>query len=379
MQVTCLVKRWEHHTPSGGYGQLATAVGANVVMRQRVTALPARAARKVWQRLTPTGSYLLDYQFGDFLAELKVILSSAVFSPPDVVHVLYGDEQLDQLLRLRRFLPCPLVASFHLPPDRACLSHRFEDSRSYVADRLDAAIVVATSQIAQFQNWFGPAKVAYVPHGVDTTKFSPDKRPIGRPRLRLLIVGEHMRDWQVIHTVIDTTNGLHLPVSFDVVTAERNFAHFTGCENTSLHEGICETSLIQLYRNADAVLMPVTNATANNSVLESLACGTPVISTSIGGIADYVNDQCGWLFTQGDTWSIVNLVEAMCRNRDVAESRRESARRQALTFSWPRIAERLFAVYSAVRCGRPPAEALIERDGTKPRSPVVAISAVEAK
>src|SRR5215469_3143107 len=144
MKVTCLVKRWEHHTPSGGYDQLAAAVGAKVIGRQSVTTLPTRVARKVWQKLTPTGGYLLDYQFGDFLAESRVLLSSQVLSPPDVVHVLYGDDQLDQLVRLRRFLPCPLVVSFHLPPDRASVSHRFERSQAYVVDRIDAAIVVAT-------------------------------------------------------------------------------------------------------------------------------------------------------------------------------------------------------------------------------------------
>jgi glycosyltransferase involved in cell wall biosynthesis len=324
-------------------------------------------ARKVWQKLTPTDGHLLDYQFGDFLAELRVLLSSQVLSPPDVVHVLYGDDQLDQLVRLRQFLRCPLVASFHLPPDRAPVSHRFERSQAYAVDRIDAAIVVATSQIRQFENWFGPGKVVYVPHGIDTTKFSPGKRHLDRPRIQLLMVGEHMRDWHVMHTVIDSINNLRLPVSFDVVTAESFFPHFTGCGNTSLHSGISEASLIGLYRNADAVLVPVTNATANNSILESLACGTPVISTSIGGIPDYLNDRCGWLFAKGDASSIITLVQTMCADREIAESRRDYARRQALMFSWPRIADRLYAVYSAVKCGRPPAEAITERHAFRPQ------------
>src|SRR5262249_541847 len=159
--------------------------------------------------------------------------------------------------------------------------------------------------------------VVYVPHGIDTTKFSPGERHLDRPRIQLLMVGEHMRDWQVMHTVIDSINNLRLPVSFDVVTAENFFPHFTGCGNTSLDSRISEASLIGLYRNADAVLVPVTNATANNSILESLACGTPVISTSIGGIPDYLNDRCGWLFAKGDGSSIITLVQTMCADREI--------------------------------------------------------------
>jgi glycosyltransferase involved in cell wall biosynthesis len=356
MKVTCLVKRWGHHTASGGYDHLAAAVGAKVVKRQTVASFPARIAQKVWLRSTSTHDYLLDYQFGDWLAEFRV-LASSLMSPPDVVHVLYGDDQLDQLLRLRRLLRCPLVASFHLPPDRASVSRRFESLQTYAAQRIDAAIVLATSQVQQYENWLGQGKVVYVPHGIDTERFRPGERFSHDDNVRLLLVGQHMRDWQVTHSVIDAVNTLELPVRFDVVTRERDFAYFTGCRNTSLRCGLSEAVLIELYRSADAVLLPVTDSTANNSVLESLACGTPVISTSVGGIPDYVNKKSGWLFAKGDTRSIVNLVEAMCANRELANSRRAGARNQALNFSWPRIAERMLAIYSAVKSGRRLSEA----------------------
>jgi glycosyltransferase involved in cell wall biosynthesis len=376
MQITCLVKRWEHHTTSGGYDQLANAVGAKIVKRQPIDNLPAKVARKAWRWLTPTSEYLLDYQFGDWLAEFRVLASSPL-SPPDVFHVLYGDEQLDLLLRLRRFLPFPLVASFHLPPDHSSVSRRFESCQTYAAERIDAAIVVATSQIQQFASWFGRSKVVYVPHGIDTVRFSPGERYSDGSPIRLLVVGTHMRDWHVIHTVIDSINNLRLPVSFDVVAGEIFFPYFTGCRNTSLHSDISEESLIKFYRNADAALIPVTNATANNSVLEALACGTPVISTAIGGITDYVNDKCGWLFAKGNASSIVDLVQAMCGSREIAESRRDDARNQALMFSWPQIAERMLAVYAAVARGRPPAEATMWRDTCERSSSSVASGAID--
>ena len=95
-------------------------------------------------------------------------------------------------------------------------------------------------------------------------------------------------------------------------------------------------------------------------MLESLACGTPVIATDIGGIPDYVTSECGWLIPKGDIEITVGLIEQICANRDIARSRREKARTRALAFDWQRIAERVAVVYDAVRAGRSPSAAVTE-------------------
>jgi glycosyltransferase involved in cell wall biosynthesis len=358
MRITYLAKRWDHHTTSGGYDQLATVAGATVVNRQKIATLPAKAIAKLWQRLTSTEGYLADYQFADFIAELKLLTISAL-ARPDVVHVLYGDEQLNLLINLRRLLRCPLVASFHLPQQEP-VTRRFEFLQPEAAKLLDAAVVVSKHEIPRFRKWFGPDKVVYIPHGIDTTRFVPDEGGTGTNGgpLQILVVGEHLRDWEVIHTVIDETNRRGLAARFDVVTAEKYFPYFVACANTSLYAKIKEPMLIEMYHKADAVLIPVTDATANNSILEALACGTPVISTQVGGIPDYVSDRCGWLFPKGATMPILDLMTSICANREIARSKRADARRRAMEFSWPRIVEMMLAVYAAIIAGRSPATAL---------------------
>jgi hypothetical protein len=73
MQITCLVKRWEHHTASGGYDRLAQGVDATIIKRQRVHGLGGKIAQKIWRRCTATDAYLMDYQFGDWLAEIRAL------------------------------------------------------------------------------------------------------------------------------------------------------------------------------------------------------------------------------------------------------------------------------------------------------------------
>jgi glycosyltransferase involved in cell wall biosynthesis len=134
-----------------------------------------------------------------------------------------------------------------------------------------------------------------------------------------------------------------------------------------LHSGIPEVKLIELYQSSDALFIPVKHATASNSVLEALACGLPVISTRVGGMPDYVTDECGWLTPPAQMEPVVYLLEQMCAHREIAYVRQEHARAQALKFDWQRIAEQVTAVYRAINNGRP---SLMATTGSPPSAHV---------
>ena len=140
MRITCLVKRWDHHTASGGYDRLASAIGAKEVRRSIKNGIASRVAKKIWYQGTKTRAYLLDYQFGDWLAEQR-LLAGCLIDRTDVVHVLYGDEQLDLLLRWRKLLHCPLVTTFHLPAERVI--QRFTHFQREEVKGINAAVVLA--------------------------------------------------------------------------------------------------------------------------------------------------------------------------------------------------------------------------------------------
>ena len=84
------------------------------------------------------------------------------------------------------------------------------------------------------------------------------------------------------------------------------------------------------------------------AVVFTLGCGTPVISTMVGGIPDYVDSTCGWLFEKGEVNGIVDLIGEICNQPEIASSRREAVRTKALGFSWKRVAEKMRTVYENV-------------------------------
>jgi len=345
LRVICIAKRWEHHTASGGYDQLARAVGAEVIRRPTHRSIPRRIVARLWREFSHPKPYLVDYWYEDWLAERRVLRDSR-HCPPDVVHVLYGDEQLDLLLRQRKRLPCPLVVTFHLPTYK--VRERFEKTQKHLISGIDLAVVVARNQLNDFGNWLGMDRVIYVPHGIDTDQFCPGELLPRRECVRLITVGQHMRDWKAIDEIIDRCRALKLAVRFDIVARAHGLSTSAHFPNVHIHTGISEGRLIQLYREADALLVPMSDATANNTALEALACGTPVISTAVGGIPDYVDDTCGWLFEKGEVGRIVDLIGGICSEQEIASSRRGAARTKALVFSWKRVAEKMRTVYEAV-------------------------------
>ena len=157
MRVTCVVKRWNHHTASGGYDRLADGGRRERHRAQKSPDYFGKAANKVWWHLTPKKDYFRDYQVGDWLAELQA-LATSFFKPPDVLHVLYGG-QINQLIRWRNLLRCPLVVTFHAPSENA--AQRFEKYQKGLD--IDIAVVVATSQIIPMQRWIEPHKIVVCP------------------------------------------------------------------------------------------------------------------------------------------------------------------------------------------------------------------------
>jgi glycosyltransferase involved in cell wall biosynthesis len=323
---------------------LAAAVSAKIIMRKQISGLLGKALNKIWQRLRPK-QCSSNYQIGDWLAEIQ-LLATCFFSAPDIVHVLYSG-QIHLLIKWRGLLRCPLVLTFHAP---------HENTRPYRWNtypkglNLDISVVLATSELVALQRWIEPHKIVYIPHGIDTVRFRPDGQILDPDKMRVLVVGFHMRDWVVIHRTIDEINYRRLNVEFHIVEPHDGFRpYFTGCANLVYHSRISESELIGLYRGADVLFLPVTNATANNTILEALACGTPVISTAVGGIPDYVDDESGWLLPVGDVGGHVNLIASLAANRELAWRRRGAARTQALKFDWRLVAEQMMAVYAAVR------------------------------
>ena len=335
--INYIYTRMSHHSAHSGYDQLIQHIDSRVIepnMLHRVLDwLPERILANI--RRT-AGTW---YNSQALKQELQNI-PALVFKSGRIYHFLYGEDSFHYSGYLNLNRSNKMVATFHMPPDK----FREIISGTRHLATLDAAVIVAPNQKEMLRSVIDPAKVHLIPHGVDVHYFQPPAP--SRPSTKnLIFVGSHMRNFPMLRRVIEELQKHDADLSFTLVTLKSCFEQFAGLKNTTLHAAITEEELRALYQNADLLLMPMHDCTANNAVLEGMACGLPVIATRVGGIDLYVNDSSAILVAPDDVRGMADAALSLITNRERRYSMAAHARKMAEQFAWEVIAGTMKALY----------------------------------
>lgn len=128
----------------------------------------------------------------------------------------------------------------------------------------------------------------------------------------------------------------------------RRAVHFAG--------HLPDAELAGVLAVADAVVLPSRYEPFGMVALEAAAAGTPLVATTVGGLAEVVIDgETGLSVAPGDVNGLVRAIRQVLDDPAAARRRAEAARaRLATDFDWTRIAAGTAAVYAGAR-RRPPA------------------------
>jgi len=107
--------------------------------------------------------------------------------------------------------------------------------------------------------------------------------------------------------------------------------------------------LAPYFRAADLFALPSDFDNSPNVVLEAMACGVPVVSTDVGGVAEYVaRGRGGDLVQKGDAAAMSGTLDDWLsdphRRREAGAFNRQ---RVVQEFSWRASARRLLDIYEA--------------------------------
>ncbi|MDI6104899.1 glycosyltransferase [Actinoplanes sp. NEAU-A12] len=292
---------------------------------------------------------------------------------PDVAHAHFWMSGL-ATLDAGRARGIPVVQTFHAlgsvkrrhqgradtsPPGRiGCERH--------LGQAVDRVIVQCRDEIGELLRLGVPrSKMALVPSGVNIERFCQRGPAVPRTpgRHRILTVARlvERKGVEDIIRALPGVPGAELVVVGGPPAAElggdpyarKLLALAETCrvaDRVRLAGAVPAPEMPAWYRSADVLAATPWYEPFGLTPLEAMACGVPVVATEVGGLADTVVD--------GITGDLVPPREpkalAAALRRLVGDDVRRfsyaaaAADRAAVSYSWPRVAERLAAVYSTV-------------------------------
>lgn len=199
-------------------------------------------------------------------------------------------------------------------------------------------------------------KVRTLRNGVDLDLFCPSddkktlRRKLGVNGWTLLSVG-NLIESKGHHLAIEALQHLrdvHLIIIGEGKLREglEKLAERLGVANRVRFVGaLPHNDLPQYYNAADALILASSREGMANVILESIACGTPVAATSVGGNPEVLSDRRAGVLIEGFTVSAVSdAIRSLMNNR----RSRKDTRIYASQFSWDRTTKGQIELFQEV-------------------------------
>ncbi len=348
LKIYYIYKRINHHAAHSGYDQLAKYVDSLVLNAKRtetihkiIGMLPQDKRNKL---LVP---HIGGWYKEDLLSqEIHMILGVAFRHPFDrkVYHYLYGEDAFRWGASLPFKLMSRIAVSFHQPPD---IFDQIILDKSIVK-KADAVIVCGSNQVDYFEKITGGKNVYLVPHGIDTDYFAPSISAPSSTTFKTISVGWWLRDVDMIKNIAIKARQQNVNVQFNIVTFPEYHDFYKSLPNIKLYTGLTDENLKILYQDSDALLLPLKDSTANNAILEAMACGKPILTTDVGSVRDYVDTSFGYLARNNDADYLLEAIKELMVNPRKKQEMGQEARRKAMEFDWRKVAMQMKNVYEQI-------------------------------
>ncbi|HEY3059625.1 MAG TPA: glycosyltransferase [Chloroflexota bacterium] len=247
---------------------------------------------------------------------------------------------------------------------------RYEIERRTMAgsDRVIAATETDRTQIVRHYGELAPISV--IAGGVDLEQFRPRGRLAARHALGLaaeqhvlLFVGriQRLKGLEVLLRAFAQLDDLDARVV--VVGGQPSTGHESReisrlqhlaqrlhiAERVTWSGAVSHERLPLYYAAADVTVMPSSYESFGLVAVESLACGTPVVATRVGGLASIVRDgDTGLLVPWRDPALFAERLRVVLSQPELRSRFAAAARASVLHYGWDRIADEHLALYDEV-------------------------------
>ncbi|HXE12979.1 MAG TPA: glycosyltransferase family 4 protein [Bryobacteraceae bacterium] len=218
------------------------------------------------------------------------------------------------------------------------------DFRRLAAETEMAGAWLAASSFTKVtlaENGIPAERIHVVPYGVNLEKFHPAAgRRVENGPLRLLFVGR-INQRKGVKYLLEALKRLpakhvELTICGRVLDDLKIFEPFRS--QITIRPSVSHAELVAAYQTADLFVFPSVAEGFAHVLLESMACGLPVLSTTATAAPDLVTEGVdGFVVEPGASDALVSRVEWALSHRGELNGMREAARRKAEQFTWARF------------------------------------------
>jgi glycosyltransferase involved in cell wall biosynthesis len=197
--------------------------------------------------------------------------------------------------------------------------------------------------------------------GVDSEKFTPDPSALHGPSP--LFVGRLLPH----KGVSDLIAALPDRMPLDIIGPRDHTGYVQTLQSqvngkvVRFHHDCDDRMLLDAYRRALCVVLPSVYKTPDGqetkvpellgqTLLEAMACGTPVICTRVASMPEIVDDgRTGFIVEAGDRCALADRLRWLCEHPSEAAAMGSAGRRKVLEhFQWTQVVQRCLDAYSSV-------------------------------
>ena len=251
----------------------------------------------------------------------------------------------------------------------------------------DGLVAASEIEAAELMQLYGadPEKICIVPCGVDPDVFRPVRQADARSALgrdqceRLVLFVGRIEQIKGIDVLLESLGllfarrpdlrqevclvvvGGALDPDDDAPETEkvqelRRLVHEHRMEdNVDFIGSLDQQRLALWYSAADVCAVPSLTESFGLVALESMACGTPVVATRVGGLQTVVQDgESGLLVRAGDHRALAEAIERALTDHRLRMHLAHGARERAELFTWSRVGDGIESLYQRVLAERQP-------------------------
>jgi glycosyltransferase involved in cell wall biosynthesis len=259
---------------------------------------------------------------------------------PNAIALLTAGE--DQLCRAYLEQPATvqrrIFVVFHQPPSW------FEANAPHAgALRALGAVVCLSDNQADYFRACGLRKVIVSRHGVNHQFFEPGAQPAS-PDAPVLVVGQWLRDFDLLERSMQVFWMAQPERKLYCLVGKRidgiaSLMRLAEDHRTEILPRQSDDALRDLYRQSRVTYLPLSDAVANNAVLEAAACAAPLVVTDLPSTREYLKDVNAFFATAGDAHDHARaLLDAVTRPPQIDGKGHE---RFLAAHDWPAIAAHL--------------------------------------